>query len=69
MAFCKNEDIRGIFLGEEDDDTELVCRECMTQQEWDTLAQDKIIYDVVVRKSKDAAFYLCDRCNKRLTAA
>ena len=68
MAFYKNKDVRGMWLGEEDENVELACRECMTQQEWDALAQGKVIHDAEVRKSGDHRLYFCDRCEKRLTS-
>ena len=59
-----SEEIMGVWFGDEQN-AELVCRDCMTQEDWKDLKTDQLLTPDDVRKAIDnEEYYACERCHK-----
>jgi hypothetical protein len=59
MAKIKREDMIGAYIGEE-----LICVECLTEEEDQKLEENQIFTEDERDKTDD--FFFCDRCKKQL---
>jgi len=59
-ARAQKEDIIGIYQ----EDGSVKCRNCMTEEDWKNLADDRIITEDRVKNNNE--FIYCDYCEERL---
>ena len=60
MSVIDNEDMRGAYVGQE-----VVCLNCLADEEREGLKQDEIITEADIEKDKEKT-YFCDRCKNQL---
>lgn len=59
MSILENQDIQGFRIGEE-----IVCWNCLTDEETDNLSEDKAI--MIDELDQTEKTFFCNRCKKRL---
>ena len=62
MGRYKDEDIAGV----QNDQGQIWCRKCMSEDDWKELLQVNIITADEIEKSGGDEYIFCDQCGKRL---
>ena len=60
MGYYKDEDIAGV----RNDEGEIWCRECMKEEEWNSLPQQIIVTQQEIDKGE--GYFFCNQCGKRM---
>jgi hypothetical protein len=60
MGRTENDEIAGMV----DSHGQYICSNCMTEEEWDSVAEDRIVSRQDV--DEDEAITWCERCKKRM---
>ena len=61
MGMVRQEDIVAIWW----DENQIVCSECLSNDDWDNLKEDQIITSGDIERDEET-LYFCDRCKKQI---